>query len=304
MTDLLSDLKNKFSRGNIAIQFIYINTALFIITALIQLVLYLFNYNFNIVKYITSLPATLNLLGERPWSIITYMFMHDGLIHLFFNMLLLYWFGQFFLNFFSAKHLRGLYFLGGILGGLFFILAYQVFPIFRNQVSGASLIGASASVLAIVIAIAYKKPNHSIRLLLVGSIKLKYLALFVVITDLLTITSNNSGGHIAHLGGAFAGYLFALSLSKGIDLTQWINSVLDIPINIKQSYKKRRQRRKDKKMKVAYKNKQTKRAQDYNYNEQKKSSEAEIDHILDKIKESGYNNLSEEEKRKLFEAGR
>ena len=302
MTDLLSDLKIKFKSGNIAIQFIFINAGLFIITAFIQLFLYLFNLNSEVIKYVTSLPATFPQLASRPWSIITYMFMHDGLLHLFFNMLLLYWFGRLFLNFYSAKHLRGLYFLGGIIGGLFFISAYYIFPILRPSAHIASLIGASAAVLAIVIAIATRVPNQSVKLLFVGSIKLKYLALFVILTDLLMIINENPGGHIAHLGGAFAGFLFAKNLAKGRDITHWINCILDIPFLVKDKYNRSKAKKREK-IKVAYKNK-TKHTQEYEYNAQKKASEEEINRILDKIKESGYNNLSEEEKKKLFDAGK
>lgn len=303
MTDLLSDLKQKYHRGGIVIQLIFINVGIFVIASLIQLVLYLFNLNTGFIPYITSLPAELSQLGQRPWSIITYMFMHSGIFHLFFNMIILYWFGRFFLNFFSAKHLRGLYILGGIIGGAFFIAAYHIFPIFKSGLAQASLVGASAAVLAIMIAIAYKAPNHSVRLLFVGSIKLKYLALFIIAMDLLTITSENPGGHIAHLGGAFGGYLFAAALSKGWDLTRWINNVLDIPINLQSNYKAYKKRRKQK-LKVVSENNYSKRATDYDYNTTKKASSEEIDRILDKIKESGYANLSEEEKKKLFNAGK
>ena len=301
MTDLLSDLKTKYRNGGIVIQLIFINVGIFIITSLIQLVLYLFNLNTGFVPYITSLPAELSQLGQRPWSLITYMFMHSGIFHLFFNMIILYWFGQFFLNFFSAKHLRGLYIFGGLVGGVFFIAAFHIFPIFKSSLAYANLIGASAAVLAITIAIAYKAPNQSVRLLLVGSIKLKYLALIIIAIDLLTITSDNPGGHIAHLGGAFGGYLFAAGLSKGWDFTHWINIILDIPLNLYTGYKKQVERRKQK-LKVVKNKNYSKRAADYNYNTSKKASSQEIDLILDKIKESGYANLTEEEKKKLFDA--
>ncbi len=299
MTGLLSDIKDKFKQANIATRFIYINTGLFIVVKLIELILYLFGYNYSLIQLYTSLPAHFNLFVQRPWSLISYMFMHAGLLHLFFNMLLLYWFGQFFLRHYSAKHLRGLYFLGGIAGGISFFIAYAVFPILQPMASSAHLIGASAAVLAVVIAIATEIPNESVRLLFVGGVKLKYLALFVVLTDLLMIISDNPGGHIAHLGGALAGFFFAKGLRQGIDLTRWINAILDIPVFIQERIKKAKD---NKKMRVAYKN--SKRAQDYEYNARKQANAAEIDRILDKIKESGYNNLSEQEKQKLFDAGK
>lgn len=143
-------------------------------------------------------------------------------MHILFNMLWLYWFGQLFLYFFSGKHLRGLYILGGICGGLLYMISYNIFPYFYPMVEISTLVGASASVLAIVVATAYREPNYPVRLFLFGTIRLKYLALIVVLTDLLFITSSNAGGHIAHLGGALAGLWFAASLSKGTDITAWL----------------------------------------------------------------------------------
>lgn len=133
---------------------------------------------------------------------------------------------------FSAKHLRGLYILGGILGGLLYMVAYNVFPLFNQEVAVSTLVGASASVLAIVAATAYREPNYRVQLFLFGAIRLKYLALVVIGIDVLSITSSNAGGHIAHLGGALAGLWFAASLSKGADLTAWINWLLDAFISL------------------------------------------------------------------------
>lgn len=303
MADIITDIKEKFRRGDITTQLIFINVGIFIVAALTKLVLHLFNNDALFIDYYTSLPADFSAIAHKPWTIITYMFMHNGVFHLFFNMLVLYWFGRFFLNFFSAKHLRGLYFLGGIMGGLFFICAYHIFPVFENSIYGANLVGASASILAILMAVAAKAPNHNIRLLLIGTIKLKYFALIIIALDLITIPVDNPGGHIAHLGGAFAGYLFVLGLSKNWDLTRWINTVLDIPYILGDKYRKMKARKKQK-MKVVKDKSFTKRSTDYQYNSRKKASSEEIDRILDKIKESGYSNLSEEEKRKLFDAGK
>jgi len=160
------------------------------------------------------------------------MFMHAGFLHILFNMLWLYWFGALFLMFFSAKHLRGAYILGGICGGLLYMAAFNIFPYFRPMVDYSFMLGASASVLAVVAATAYREPNYPIRLFLFGTIRLKYLALIVIGTDLLFITSSNAGGHIAHLGGALAGLWFAAGLSKGKDITAWINKILDAIVSL------------------------------------------------------------------------
>ena len=154
------------------------------------------------------------------------------------------------------------------------------------------MLGASASVLAIVAATAYREPDYPIRLFLFGTVRLKYLALVVIVTDLLFITSSNAGGHIAHLGGALAGLWFAASLSKGADITAWINKSLDA-VTALFSFKPRKP-----KMKVHY---GTERQKDYNYNARKKAQSDEIDRILDKLKKSGYESLTTEEKNAINE---
>ncbi|KAA6304657.1 hypothetical protein EZS27_043695, partial [termite gut metagenome] len=127
-----------------------------------------------------ELPASFSHFAEHPWSLISYMFMHADFLHLLFNMLCLYWFGMLFLSFFSANHLRGLYILGGIFGGLFYMVCYNVFPYFRSQMEYSSMVGASASVLAVVIAVAYREPDYSIRLLFFGNIRLNVAVFFVI----------------------------------------------------------------------------------------------------------------------------
>lgn len=221
--------------------------------------------------------------------------MHAGVMHILFNMLWLYWFGALFLSFFSAKHLRGVYILGGICGGLLYMAAYNIFPYFCPMTEYSFMLGASASVLAVVAATAYREPNYPIRLFLFGTIRLKYLALIVIGTDLLFITSSNAGGHIAHLGGALAGLWFAASLSKGADITAWINKSLDAVSSLFSSKPRKP------KMKVHY---GTDKQKDYNYNARKKAQSDEIDRILDKLKKSGYESLTTEEKKSLFDASK
>ena len=231
-----------------------------------------------------------------PFQFVTYMFMHAGILHLLFNMLWLYWFGQMFLSLFSAKHFRGLYLLGGICGGLLYMIAYNVFPYFSDSLYYSYLLGASASVLAIVVATAVRAPEYRVNFMFIGTVRLKYVALFMVVTDLLFMTSGNAGGHIAHLGGALAGWWFASGLSRGHDATSWINRCLDC---FSEGLSFRRQSKKPK-MKVHYGDK----AKDYDYNARKKQQSEEIDRILDKLKKSGYNSLTTEEKKSLFDASK
>ena len=262
MGHIIADLKETFRRGNIFIQLIYINVGIFLIGTLINVFLRLFEVSTPDIFGIFALPASFIGFMHQPWSLFTYMFMHAGILHILFNMLWLYWFGSLFLYFFSAKHLRGLYVLGGICGGLLYMVAYNVFPLFSSQVAGATLVGASASV--------------------------------------LSITSSNAGGHIAHLGGALAGLWFAASLSKGTDLTSWINWILD---GFASLFQKKTWKRKPK-MKVHYGNSATGRKKDYDYNAHKKAQSDEVDRILEKLKKSGYDSLTTEEKKSLFDASK
>ncbi len=296
MGNFITDLKNDFRKGSISQQFIYINCGIFVVTALVAIVGMLFNVGkYSWMEWL-ELPAWLPQFIKQPWSLVTYMFLHAGIFHLLFNMLWLYSFGQLFLMFFSARHFRGLYFLGGLCGGLLYMLSYNVFPYFTPYLHHSFLLGASASVLAIVIATAVREPEYRVNLLLFGQIRLKYLALIMVVTDLLFVTSDNAGGHIAHLGGALAGWWFAVSLRKGTDTTKWINNAIDW---LQGGWKIKRAPKKPK-MKVHYGG----RANDYEYNARKKEQDEEVDRILDKLKKSGYGSLTTEEKKRLFDASK
>ena len=296
MGNFISDLKNGFKRGSISLQFIYINVGVFVVTTLVSVFLMLFNLSNAGLFQVLELPAYVPNFLVQPWSLFTYMFLHADALHLLFNMLWLYWFGQLFLSIFSARHLRGLYILGGLCGGLLYMLAFNVFPYFQNHIYGSWLLGASASVLAIVVATAVREPEYRVNFMFVGAVRLKYVALFMVITDLLFMTSGNGGGHIAHLGGALAGWWFAASLRKGHDVTKWINNVFDW---VNGGFRFKIPARKPK-MKASKGGKNA----DYDYNAQKKRQSEEIDRILDKLKKSGYSSLTTEEKKRLFDASK
>jgi len=170
MGNFISDLKNSFNRGNISLQFIYINVGVFVVTTLISVFLMLFNWDATSWWEYLELPAWMPLFLSQPWSLVTYMFLHAGVLHLLFNMLWLYWFGQLFLSLYSARHFRGLYILGGLCGGLLYMLAYNVFPYFSNYLIGSFLLGASASVLAIVVATAVRSPEYRVNFMLIGAV--------------------------------------------------------------------------------------------------------------------------------------
>lgn len=291
MSSVFEDIKNNFKGGNSLTKLIYINVGVFLIASVLRVLSFLFMVNgWEFLSYFT-LPASIPLLIKKPWSIISYMFLHQSFIHLLFNMLWLYFGGQIFLSFFDNKKLISTYVLGGISGAVLFILSFNLFPVFANALPNAVALGASASVLAIIMAIATKSPNYSIRLLLIGNIKLKHIAIVSIVLDIMSIPQGNAGGHIAHLGGAFFGYLYVKQLNSGNDIANSFNKIMD---NLNSYLKK------DPKLKKAYSRKKS----DQDYRKEKVQNQAKIDNILDKIAKSGYEGLTKEEKDILFKASK
>lgn len=291
MESIFTNLKRTFCSGNILAKLIYINVGLFVIIRLASVILMLFKLDgLPFLQYL-QMPSSPELLLYRPWTIITYMFTHFDFLHILFNMLWLYWFGGLFLNFFSERQLGGLYLLGGVAGGILFIVAYNVFPYFSEAAAYSYLMGASASVMAVVFAVSFYRKDLEIGLFLIGRVKLIYLALFTFVIDLLAITSTNAGGHIAHIGGALFGIWFAARIKEGKDLTAPMNRLIDWAVNLG---------KRKPKMRVTYKRPES----DFEYNARKHREGSELDAILDKLKRSGYESLSADEKRKLFDASK
>lgn len=295
MATIINDLKEIFRKGDIHIKLIFINTVIFLAVTLVQVALMLFRLNIGEWLRWLELPASLNHFLSQPWSIVTYMFMHAGVMHLLFNMLWLYWFGQLFLFFFTSRHLKGVYLWGGICGGLLYLLSFNLFPYFEYAVDYTYMVGASASVLAVVAAVAYREPNYRVNLMFLGSLPLKYFALVVIGLDLLFVTTDNAGGHIAHIGGALGGLLFAYMLNKGVDLTRFINQVIDWFESVI-SYKPKRGKPR---MKVNYGGASQQSSQPMD-KKQETTRQERIEEIRQKIKQSGYQGLTEEEKKELF----
>lgn len=291
MDDIFTKMKQTFRAGNILAKLIYINVGLFILIRLASVLFMLFNVeSVSFLQYL-QMPSSPEELLYRPWTVFTYMFTHFDFLHILFNMLWLYWFGGLFLNFFSERQLGGLYLLGGVAGAALFILAYNLFPYFQTVASSSYLMGASASVMAIVFAISFYRKDLEIQLLLIGRVRLIYLALFTLLIDFLAITSDNAGGHIAHIGGALLGIWFASQINKGKDLTAPMNRLLDWVVNLG---------KRKPKMRVTYRRPET----DYDYNARKHEENVNLDAILDKLKRSGYESLSADEKKRLFDASK
>ncbi len=292
MDGIITNLKRSFQAGSILKKLIFINIAVFILIRLLGILLLLFNLqDFPILLYL-QLPASPMALLSRPWTLFTYMFTHFEFLHILFNMLWLYWFGELFLQVFNERQLGGLYVLGGLAGALLFVVSYNLFPYFQEVASFSFLMGASASVMAIVFAISFYRKEIEIHLLLFGRIKLIYLALFTFVIDLLAMTSDNAGGHIAHIGGALFGIWFASRYAQGKDLTAPINRLIDKLVNLG---------KRKPKMSVTYGGRSNK---DWEYNARKQQQAANIDAILDKLKRSGYGSLSADEKKQLFDASK
>jgi membrane associated rhomboid family serine protease len=287
--------KQKFREGDALIRLIFINVAVFVVLQTINILFLLFNQHFSWASDFLAAPASLTYLIHKPWTVITYMFLHEGLFHILFNMFALFWFGKLFLMYFSQKQLVALYIIGGTMGYVFFAGAYNLFPYFQNAIDSSVILGASGSIMAIILAVATKSPNMEMRMLFIGNIKLKYIAAIAVLMSFFGITSNNAGGEIAHLGGALTGYFFIVSLRQGKDITAWLNKGIDLIYDL---FKPR-------KLKVRKNANYTgQKMSDAEYNQSKVNRMKEIDRILDKIKASGYESLSAEEKRKLFEQGK
>ncbi|OFX22158.1 MAG: rhomboid family intramembrane serine protease [Bacteroidetes bacterium GWA2_31_9b] len=285
---IVDEIKQSFKSGSSLTKLIYINLSIFLIVRLFDVFLKLFTIEsgFSLVTWL-AVPADISILIHRPWTVISYMFLHFDFLHILFNMLWLYWFGQIFLHYFDNKKLLSVYIVGGIAGAFVYILTFNIFPLFTEILPVSFALGASASVIAIVIAVSVYAPNHTIYLLFFGAVKLKYIALATILIDVISIASTNAGGHLAHLGGAFFGYFYILQYKKGKNLTKYFDRIMDMLFSV---FKPRP------KIKVSYR----RPVDDIEYNKSKVQKQAEIDKILDKIAKSGYDSLSKQEKETLF----
>ena len=299
INQIIDDIRLKIKSGNVVTRLIVINIAVFLIISLLRILLFftggigLFAYFVKFFIENISLPLSLQGFLFKPWTLITYMFVHIELMHLFWNMVTLFWFGQILTNFTDSKKIIPLYLLGGIAGGLVTILLVNLIPDFNIYI-GLPLVGASAGVTAIIIAAATLVPNYKLNLMFIGPVKLIYVALFVIFIDVLSVASYaNVGGNIAHLGGALMGFIFIQQFKKGRDLSKGINKFLTWIGNLFQSSPKS-------KLNVAYK----RPVSDEEYNYTRKVTQQQIDAILDKISKSGYESLSKAEKDILFNASK
>lgn len=300
------DVKRSFQSGNTLTRLIYVNVAVFLLIKVIAVLGFLFQASWDAAQPFT-LPAALNHFIQRPWSIFSYMFLHVNFMHLFFNLLWLYFGGQIFLNFLSNRKLLSSYLLGGILGGFLYILAYNVFPVFQPYLQASVALGASAGVLAVLVAIATFVPNYTVRLFLLGEVQLKYIALISVVLDVISIPNGNAGGHIAHIGGALYGFFYASGLKRGQNSAEWFERIIDGVSNTFNGWFSARSplrpvfRADSNRSAARGSRRSTSRSRSSAKGQGAEDAQQRVDAILDKIKASGYSSLTAEEKRFLFD---
>ena len=293
MEDIFIKLKRQFFEGTVLAKLLIINIGIFVILSAFNVIFALFGSSImGFVQYF-ELPASFVKALIQPWSLLTYMFLHIDFLHLLFNMLWLFWFGQIFLRRFTERQLLVVYLLGGIAGGVLYMLSYNLFPLFSESVLFSYMLGASASVLAIVVASAMAMPEERVMLMFLGEVKLKYIAIFAVAMSFFNMTSSNAGGNIAHIGGALLGFFFISKLRSGQDITRGVALFLDKLVDLFKVKTRMKAHRGG-----------AKRKANPTKTNQSSTSQQEIDAVLDKVKTSGYESLTKEEQQKLFDASK
>jgi len=280
---IIEDIKKAWNkRDNGLIKIILINIIVFVSINFVQVILTISGLSSFFTLFINKLmlPASLGTFILQPWSIITYFFLHMSFMHILWNMLFLYWFGKIIYDNIGNNALISLYVLGGIIGGLFYMAIYNIIPYYGDRVSESLMLGASAGVFSVVVGSATLMPNYTFHLLLIGPVRIKYIALFYVLLSFFDVAGTNAGGEIAHLGGAFIGYIFIRQLQNGINIGEGIINFLNLFNEKKKEKKNKFQKESD------------------------ETTQDEVDKILDKISESGYSSLTSKEKERLFNASK
>ncbi len=320
--------KQKFFSGNMVRRLIAINIAVFIIINFINLGFYIafqfsapapgsvyagsshYNAYMEVVKFL-SLSSDWLFVLTHPWVLITSMFLHQSFFHILWNMLLMYWFGRIVGDFIGNQKIWPIYLQAGLGGAVGYFIFANLIPSFYG-VDGIAY-GASGAVMGIIVASGVIAPEYIMRLLFLGDVKLKYIVVALVLLDMFAIAGGvNTGGHFAHLGGAFIGYLFIVQLKEGNDWSIWVNKATNAIEGFFSRIFTGEPRRKPK---VVYRNtskikkKQTasmgargRRGQAAS--DRDRNHEDQLNRILDKIKVSGYESLTEEEKEFLFNASK
>ena len=276
MKILFEKISSEFKLSSNLNKIIYLNIIFFVIIKVCSSIFFLFEINTNEFFNKLYLPAEINLIKLQPWSIFSFMFIHLNFVHLIFNMLWLYFIGNIFLQWLDDKQLIFIYLLGGISGGLFFVLCYNYIPLLQKNIENTLALGASASIFAIMMAITIYKPDHKIQIPLIQKIKLKNITVFLTIYYIVSLSGGNTGGYLAHIGGG----IFSFIYMKQLDTSKIFKSIFknSSKFNEKDS--------------------------DYIYNQKQNKKNKEIDIILEKISKSGYKSLNKKEKEILFKSSK
>ena len=280
----INDIKHRYKTGNIVEKLIYINISVFVLSLLLTVVLGLYKNDGNFIADWFALDYNFSSLLTKPWSIISYGFLHAGFLHIIFNLIALYFIGNLFIEYFTQKQLLNFYLLGTFFGGVLFIISHNYFPLFEGESS--QLVGASAGISAIFIGLATYIPNYQLKIRFIGFVKLWHLAAIWIGLDILGLIGGNAGGHFAHLGGALFGFLY---------INQASNTKIKIFDKITSLFSK-----KEKPLKTVYKSKKKTTTSNQNTT----LTQQQIDSILDKISKSGYDSLTPMEKEFLFKQGK
>lgn len=281
MKDIIAQLKHKYQTGSLVEKLIFVNIGLFILTYFIGNLGWLMGSQGNVFFEWLALPADLNSFITRPWTLVTYGFMHSGFIHILFNLIYLFYIGNLFTDYFIPKKLLNFYLMGTIFGGILFMVSYSYFPALQQQ--NATLVGASSGIMAILIGLTTYMPNYQLKFRFIGYVKLWVIALIFVGLDLINLADNNTGGHLAHLGGAAYGFL-AIYYQNSFKIKNPLGNLFKKKSPLKTSYKS------------------TTRKTNKQANSQ--DTQQKINSILDKISKSGYDSLSKAEKEFLFQQGK
>jgi membrane associated rhomboid family serine protease len=292
---ILQDIKDMLKHGSMLNKLVIVNIMVFVVIGVLIRYLIPSLYGALIPYFALSSDIWWNL--KHPWVFITHMFVHDGLYHIFWNMLLYYWFGTIIGDLIGDKKILPLFIYGGLTGAIIYIISYYF--VLPQQYMGATAVGASAAVMATVVAAGVLAPDYKVRLILVGPVSIKYIVVVLLLMDMIgTAGNNNTGGHFAHLGGALFGWFFISNLKRGVDLSEGFNGFWNKLTNVFRAKKHRRSP-----LRVSHRS-------DNNMVKPKKSDSTDpefqkkLDGILDKINKVGYDQLTDEEKEFLFLASK
>lgn len=283
--NILDDLKLQYKTGGMVQKLIFWNIGCFLLSLV-------FFYSFSVGSFQIptwiALSSDLGTFIRTPWALVTFNFFHYGFFHLIFNLIVLHFSGRLFSTYFTDKQLLGVYVLGGIFSGITFVLSYIIIG------KAGLLVGASGAIMAILLSATTYAPFMLLRIPLIGIVKLWHVTFVILLIDLIQLPLDNTGGHIAHLGGALFGFLYIKLLQSGNDLSKGISMILDFFVNLSKPKKKTP-------FKKVHRNTTKKTVNSFS---EKDITQKQIDDILDKISKSGYDSLTKEEKEFLFKAGK